>query len=103
MGEHPGVKELTFTDADHLGGGPPLSFQLSGSDYVALERAAAELEAGLREESDDESLSSGDAAASASTERTTKLMPLAVSHAMAPRWAAGHLAGLIDDLVPFGD
>jgi multidrug efflux pump subunit AcrB len=49
VGEHPGVKELTFTDADHLGGGPPLSFQLSGTDYVALERAAAELEARLAE------------------------------------------------------
>jgi len=49
VGEHPGVKELTFTDADHLGGGPPLSFQLSGADYVSLERAAAELEAKLAE------------------------------------------------------
>ena len=49
VGEHPGVKELTFTDADHLGGGPPLSFQLSGTDYVALERAATELEQRLAE------------------------------------------------------
>jgi multidrug efflux pump subunit AcrB len=47
VGEIPGVKELTFTDADHLGGGPPLSFELSGSDNVALEQAAAELEAKL--------------------------------------------------------
>jgi len=49
VGEIPGVKELTFTDADHLGGGPPLSFELSGSDNVALENAAAELEAKLAE------------------------------------------------------
>jgi multidrug efflux pump subunit AcrB len=49
VGEIPGVKELTFTDADHIGGGPPLSFELSGSDYVALEEAAAELETKLAE------------------------------------------------------
>jgi multidrug efflux pump subunit AcrB len=49
VGEIPGIKELTFTDADHLGGGPPLSFELSGSDNVALEQAAAELEAKLAE------------------------------------------------------
>ncbi len=48
-GEFVGVKELTFTDADHLGGGPPLSFRLSGSNYAALENAAAELEARLSE------------------------------------------------------
>jgi len=49
VGEIPGVKELTFSDADHLGGGPPLSFELSGSDYVTLEKAAAELETKLAE------------------------------------------------------
>ena len=43
-GEFAGVKELTFIDAEHLGGGAPLSFRLSGSNYVALEAAAAELE-----------------------------------------------------------
>ncbi|MGB5257106.1 MAG: efflux RND transporter permease subunit [Woeseiaceae bacterium] len=48
-GEFVGVKELTFTDADHLGGGPPLSFRLSGSNYEALENAAAELELRLAE------------------------------------------------------
>ena len=48
-GEFVGVKELTFTDADHLGGGPPLSFRLSGSNYASLENAAAELEARLSE------------------------------------------------------
>ena len=49
VGEIPGVRELTFSDADHIGGGPPLSFELSGSDNVALETAAAELESKLGE------------------------------------------------------
>ena len=49
VGEIPGVRELTFTDADHIGGGPPLSFELSGSDNAALEQAAAELESKLAE------------------------------------------------------
>lgn len=48
-GEFVGVKELTFLDADHLGGGPPLSFRLSGSNYTALENASAELELRLAE------------------------------------------------------
>jgi len=48
-GEFAGVKELTFVDADHLGGGAPLSFRLSGSNYEALEAAAAELESKLAE------------------------------------------------------
>ncbi len=48
-GEFAGIKELTFRDADHLGGGPPLSFRLSGSDYEGLERAANDLEAKLAE------------------------------------------------------
>ena len=48
-GEFVGVKELTFSDADHLGGGPPLSFRLSGSNYTALENAAAELASRLAE------------------------------------------------------
>lgn len=48
-GEFAGVKELTFFDADHFGGGPPLSFRLSGDNYVALEDAAAELETKLAE------------------------------------------------------
>ncbi|MBU2678566.1 MAG: efflux RND transporter permease subunit [Gammaproteobacteria bacterium] len=47
VGEFVGVKELTFVDAQHLGGGPPLSFRLSGSNYEALEKAAGELEAEL--------------------------------------------------------
>jgi multidrug efflux pump subunit AcrB len=44
VGEIPGVKELQFEDARHIGGGPPLSFRLSGANYVALENAAAELQ-----------------------------------------------------------
>ena len=49
VGDIPGIKELTFSDADHLGGGPPLSFQLSGSDFAELEAAAEELETKLAE------------------------------------------------------
>jgi multidrug efflux pump subunit AcrB len=49
IGEFAGVKELDFNDADHLGGGPPLSFRLSGADYDRLEMAAAELEQKLAE------------------------------------------------------
>ena len=43
VGEIPGLKELTFDDAGHIGGGPPLSFRLNGVNYTALENAAAEL------------------------------------------------------------
>jgi multidrug efflux pump subunit AcrB len=49
IGEFAGVKELDFNDANHLGGGPPLSFRLSGANYDGLERAAAELEEKLAE------------------------------------------------------
>lgn len=49
VGEFAGVKELTFVDADHFGGGPPLSFRLSGNNYAALEDAARELQAHLAE------------------------------------------------------
>lgn len=44
VGEIPGVKELDFSSGDNIGGGAPLSFNLTGSNYAALERAAAELE-----------------------------------------------------------
>jgi multidrug efflux pump subunit AcrB len=44
VGEVAGMKELTFSGAIHLGGGPPLSFRLNGSNYEMLESAAAELE-----------------------------------------------------------
>ena len=49
VGEIPGVKELTFSGGDNLGGGPPLSFRLSGDNYSALEEAAKELEQELTE------------------------------------------------------
>ena len=49
IGEFAGVKELDFNDASHLGGGPPLSFRLSGANYEGLEQAAAELEKKLAE------------------------------------------------------
>jgi multidrug efflux pump subunit AcrB len=49
VGEIAGVKELTFSGGDHFGGGPPLSFRLSGENFVALENAAAELAARLAE------------------------------------------------------
>ena len=49
VGEIPGMKELTFSGGDHIGGGVPLSFNLSGNNYTALENAADELERKLRE------------------------------------------------------
>jgi multidrug efflux pump subunit AcrB len=49
VGEIPGVKELTFRSGAHLGGGPPLSFRLSGTNYLTLEEAAKELEEKLKE------------------------------------------------------
>lgn len=49
VGEIPGVKELTYSGGEHFGGGPPLSFRLSGENYAALEVAAEELETKLTE------------------------------------------------------
>jgi multidrug efflux pump subunit AcrB len=49
VGEIAGVKELDFSDGDGFGGGAPLSFALSGNNYDALENAARELEAKVRE------------------------------------------------------
>ncbi|MEJ2605003.1 MAG: efflux RND transporter permease subunit, partial [Gammaproteobacteria bacterium] len=49
VGEIPGMKELDFSSGDHIGGGAPLSFGLSGSDYEMLEAAAEELQAKLTE------------------------------------------------------
>ena len=43
VGEIPGLKDLNFDDAGHIGGGPPLSFRLTGSNFEALEKAADEL------------------------------------------------------------
>ena len=47
VGEIPGVKKLTFSDGNHFGGGPPLSFRLSGGNLEVLENAAGELETKL--------------------------------------------------------
>ena len=47
VGEIPGLKDLEFSGAGHIGGGPPLSFRLSGANYERLEAAAAELAAEL--------------------------------------------------------
>jgi multidrug efflux pump subunit AcrB len=49
VGEIPGVRELDYSDGNNLGGGAPLSFNLSGSNYETLEAAAGELEDKLRE------------------------------------------------------
>ena len=49
VGEIPGMKDLSFSGGDHIGGGVPLSFNLSGNNYVSLENAAAELEEKLKE------------------------------------------------------
>ena len=49
VGEIPGVKELSFSGADKLGGGVPLSFRLSGENYEALENAAKGLQQKLAE------------------------------------------------------
>ncbi|MDH3752058.1 MAG: efflux RND transporter permease subunit, partial [Gammaproteobacteria bacterium] len=49
VGEIAGVRELTFSDGEHFGGGPPLSFRLSGDNFNALENAAEELEVQLAE------------------------------------------------------
>ena len=49
VGEIPGMKELIYSGGDHIGGGAPLSFNLSGNNYESLESAARELEDKLRE------------------------------------------------------
>ncbi len=49
VGEIPGVKKLTYDDADNFSGGAPISFRLSGDNYAALESASAELEEKLAE------------------------------------------------------
>ena len=49
VGEVPGMKELTYSGGDHIGGGAPLSFNLSGNNYESLENAAKELEDKLGE------------------------------------------------------
>ena len=49
VGEIAGMKELTFSGGDNIGGGAPLSFNLTGNNYEALESAATELEDKLGE------------------------------------------------------
>ncbi len=44
VGEIPGARELRFMSTMHLGGGPPIDFNLAGRDFRQLERAAADLE-----------------------------------------------------------
>jgi len=44
VGEIAGAKELTFNNGMNLGGGSPISFQLTGNNYSALESAAKELQ-----------------------------------------------------------
>jgi multidrug efflux pump subunit AcrB len=48
VGEIPGVKDITFSSMQHIGGSPPLFFRLSGANYEQLEAAATELETQLR-------------------------------------------------------
>jgi multidrug efflux pump subunit AcrB len=49
VGEFAGVRELDFSDANHLGGGAALSFRLSGENSINLEGAASELKEKLTE------------------------------------------------------
>jgi multidrug efflux pump subunit AcrB len=49
VGDLPGMKELTFAGASHIGGGLPISFRLNGADYEMLEQAAEELGGALSE------------------------------------------------------
>ncbi len=49
VGEIPGIKQLDFSGGQHLGGGPPLSFNLYGDDFDALRAASRELEQKLAE------------------------------------------------------
>lgn len=47
VGEIPGVKELTYSGAQNLGGGAPLSFNLIGTNFDRLQAAASQLETQL--------------------------------------------------------
>jgi multidrug efflux pump subunit AcrB len=49
VGEIAGVKDLTFSDGDRFGGGPPLSFNLIGDNLTTLQNAADELQHKLQE------------------------------------------------------
>ena len=48
IGEIAGTKELRFSAGMRMSSGPPISFRLSGRDYVQVERAAEELVQRLR-------------------------------------------------------
>lgn len=47
VGEIAGVKELSFSDGNNIGGGAPLSFSLTGPDLDQLEKAGNELQSRL--------------------------------------------------------
>ncbi len=49
VGEIPAARELRIQGATHSGGGAPVAFRLSGSDYQELEQAAARLQRELAE------------------------------------------------------
>lgn len=49
VGEIAGVKDLTYSDGDRFGGGPPLSFNLIGNNLASLQNAAAELQEKLQD------------------------------------------------------
>jgi len=49
VGEIAGIKDLRFFSGTNSGGGSPLSFQLTGNNFNALEAAATELETKLAE------------------------------------------------------
>jgi len=48
VGEIPGIKDITFSYMQHLGGTPPLFFRLSGENYDEIMLAATELQNELR-------------------------------------------------------
>jgi multidrug efflux pump subunit AcrB len=49
VGDIAGVKDLTFSDGDRFGGGPPLSFNLIGNNLESLQDAAGELQQKLQD------------------------------------------------------
>ena len=48
VGEVPGVKDISFSYMQHIGGTPPLFFRLSGENYEQVTAAATELQNHLR-------------------------------------------------------
>jgi multidrug efflux pump subunit AcrB len=49
VGDIAGIKTITFSDGNNIGGGAPISFNLTGANIESLERAAKELEEKLTE------------------------------------------------------